>query len=157
VGRERDVDDRAAALRPEGEVGRGARHQLRAADVEARDGAPALGLDRLGGDEVLAAGVVDEHVKSPAALECEADHALGALKLTDVTGDGVQVQLGRGLLEHLAAAAGDDDLRPARAQLGRRGAPEPRAAAGDERDAAVEHPRGEDLRRRHLHVERKAR
>ena len=48
-----------------------------AADVEPRDGAPALRLDRLGGREVLAAGVVDERVEAAAALEREADDPLG--------------------------------------------------------------------------------
>ena len=146
--RERDVDDRAAALRPERELGRGARHQLGAADVEARDRAPALRLDRLGRHEVLAARVVDQHVEAPAALEREADHALGVVALADVARDGVRAELRRGRLEHLAAPAGDHDLRAAGAQLRRRGAPEAGAAAGDEHDAAVEHPGGEDLRHR---------
>ena len=48
-------------------------------------------------------------------------------------------------LEHLAPAAGDHDLGTAGPQLRRRGAAEAGAAAGDERDAAVEHPGGEDL------------
>ena len=63
------------------------RHPLGRADVEPRDGAPALRLDRLGGREVLAAGVVDERVEAAAALEREADDPLGVGRLADVAGD----------------------------------------------------------------------
>ena len=69
--------------------------------------------------------------------------------LADVARDGVRAQLRRGLAEHVLAPAGDHDLGAAGPQLRRRGAAEPGAAAGDERDAAVEHPGGEDLRGHH--------
>ena len=73
-----------------------------------------------------------------------------SVDLAHVARDGVRPQLRCGLVEHVAAAAGDHDLRAAGPQLRRRGAAEAGAAAGDERDAAVEHPGGEDLRGRHL-------
>ena len=58
-----------------------------AADVEPRHRAPALRLDRLGGREVLAAGVVDQRVEAAAALEREAHDPLGVGVLADVAGD----------------------------------------------------------------------
>ena len=76
----------AAARRAHRQLDRVPRHQLRTAHVEPRDRAPALRLDRLRRYEVLAAGVVDQHVEPPVALEAEPDDPLGVLRLTDVAG-----------------------------------------------------------------------
>ena len=67
---ERDVDDRARR-RPGASRARPRRApSLSVPPTLSRvTGPPALGLDRLGGHEVLAAGVVDEHVEAAVALE----------------------------------------------------------------------------------------
>src|SRR3712207_9507402 len=59
-------------------------HQLGPAQVEPGDRAEALGLDRLRRDEVLAAGVVDEHVEATVAIDRLAHQALGVGLLPDV-------------------------------------------------------------------------
>jgi hypothetical protein len=146
VGGEGHVDDRPAAGRPERELGREPGHPLRRADVHPRDRAPALRLDRLGGREVLAAGVVDERVEASAAVEREADDPLGGVWLADVAGDVVEPELPRRIRHHLLPAAADHDLRAAPAQLGRGGPAEPRSPAGYEHGAVGEQPLGEDLR-----------
>ena len=152
VRRQRHVDHRAAAR------GRNARSAASrairsvAADVEPRHRPPALRLDRLGGREVLAAGVVDERVEPAAALEREVDDPLRVGVLADVAGHPRGAELRRRRREHLGAPAADHDLRAAAPQLGRRGAPEPRAAARDEH-----RPAGERRRRRTPRSRRMAR
>ena len=91
---------------PHRELGRRAAHQLGPPHVQPRDRAPALGLDRLGRGEVLAAGVVDEHVEAAVALEAGADDALGVGGLADVARPRRRRRpdLRRGLGEHLAPA-----------------------------------------------------
>ena len=141
--RQRHVDHRAAVA--ERALGGEPRHPLGRADVEPRHRPPALRLDRLRGREVLAAGVVDEHVEPPAALEREGEDPLRVGVRADVAGHPRGAELRRRRLEHLGAPAADDDLRAAAPQLGRRGAPEPRAAAGDEHRPAGERAVGEHL------------
>ena len=70
--------------RAHGQLVRGLAHRQRAVDVEPLDRAPALGGDALGGDEVLAAGVVEQEVEPPVALERAGDDRLGAGALADV-------------------------------------------------------------------------
>ena len=56
---------------------------------------------------------------------------------------------GSGLAQHILPASGDDDVRSAGRELGRRLPPEVRPAARDERHLAVEHAGREDGRIRH--------
>ena len=86
---------------------RGAGHRVRPVDVEPAHGAPALGRDLLGGDEVLAAGVVDQHVEAPVALADGLDDPRRVGGLADVAGDvgAALADLRRGLLEHVARGA----------------------------------------------------
>ena len=96
----------------------GARHQLGHADVEPVHGAPALGLDRLGRDEVLPARVVDEQVEAAEALEHGVDHALGALGLAQVGGDPEDlVAIAARGLDPAAASWRTSSRRPAIATL----------------------------------------
>ena len=146
---ERDVDDRAAAGRLHRELGGGAGHALGAADVQPHHGAPPLRLDRLGRHEVLPAGVVDEHVETAVTIEARSHEPICVRVLAHVPGRerGARPDpLGR-LREHALAPAGDHHPRAAGGQLGRRREPQPGPAAGDEHDAPLEHPGGEDLRR----------
>ena len=127
---------------------RGAGHRVGAVDVQAPDGAPALRRDLLGGHEVLAAGVVDEHVEAPVALARGLDdprrvgRARGRRRRRTCSARRSR----RGGLEDLLAAPGDDDVRPGGDELDRGLLAEVGAAAGDEHDAPGERVGGVDLR-----------
>ena len=83
--------------------------------------------------------------RRPQRSSAKRDHALGVRGLADVSRDCVRAELRCRLVEHFAPAARDHDLGTAGPQLRRRGAAEAGTAAGDEHDAAVEHPWREDL------------
>ena len=91
-------------------------------------------LERHGGR--ADAGVVEEQVEPLVALIDLREHRPHRLRVGDVARDrdGAVPRLGGGLLERLAATAGEDD-GPARPREGDRDRPpDPAACAGDERD-----------------------
>ena len=83
----------------------------------------------------------------PVALQRTRHHPLRLLALADVAGDPVRrrADLRDGLLQHLAAAPGDHDRRAAARQLERGRLAQAGAAAGHERDLAVQQAGREDL------------
>ena len=131
------------------ELGGDSGHPLGPADVEAGHRPPALGLDRLGRDEVLAARVVDEHVEPAVPLQALAHDPLGVLVAADVAGHRARERADplAGVRQHVLPAAGEDDVRSAGGELGRGGAAEVGAAAGDEDHLSFEEPGSEDGRR----------
>ena len=145
--RERDVDDRPAAGRPHRPLGRRLGHAQRPVDVEAPHGVPALGLDRLGGGEVLAAGVVDEQIQPAVALE-HGVHEPGRVGvLADVAGRrrAALADVGGCGLEDLGPPPGQHDVGATGRQLASRGPPEPGPSTGDQRRPSGQHVRAEDL------------
>ena len=112
-----------------------------------------FGADRLGGAEELAAGVVDEHVEAPVALQQRVEEAADRLLLADVEALVLEAagqgggQLGGLRQRLLAAPAGDHDGAEAD-QLQRRLPPQPAAGAGDDADLTVEQAVPEHLRMR---------
>ena len=107
--------------------------------------------DPLGRHEVLAAGVVQDEIEPPVALEWGAHDALGAGAVADVPGNprASPADLGDSLLEHVLPAAGDHYRSAATRQLGGRSLPEVRSSAGDERDLTIEHAVDEHARALH--------
>ena len=98
-------------------------HQPGAGDVELDDGPEALRADRLGGAEELPAGVVDERVDAPVALEDPVDEAVDGLLVADVERlvlglAAERLDRGNHLRDRLLAPPAADDGRaePARAR-----------------------------------------
>ena len=97
-------------------------HQPGALHVEADHGAEALGGDVLGRGQVLAAGVVHEHVDAPVALEHAVHERAHRLLLPDVADPRLHttaVGARHGLLERLGATAAHHHARAAGRQLER--------------------------------------
>ena len=141
----------AAALRDEGLGRRRVGHQPGALDVELDHGAEALRGDRLGRAEELAAGVVDEDVEPPVALEHAVEEGADRVLVADVellVLEGARQARGQlgGLGERLGAAPAADHGGAEARQLERRLAAEAAAGAGDHADLAVEQAGPEDPR-----------
>ena len=118
VRRDGDVDDRPAVAVAEAARRRAARVIVigaRRRSGAARRAQP-LAVIVLGGHEVLAAGVVDEHVEAPVALERRARRSRPrrpGSRMSPATAVAALAEVGARLLEDLRAAAGDDDARAA--------------------------------------------
>jgi hypothetical protein len=80
------VYDRPPAGGPHRQLVGGLAHRQGASDVQALDRAPALRHDRLGGDEVLAAGVVEEEVEPAVAIERRLHDGRSIVPFPDVPG-----------------------------------------------------------------------
>ena len=119
VGREGDADDLAAALRDERLGRRGVGHLPGPLHVQLDHRAKALRRDRLGRAEELAAGVVDEQVEPPVALEEAVEERVDRLLVADVERLVLEAaarrRSPRRLLERLRAAPAADTLAPRRA------------------------------------------
>ena len=117
-------------------------HVPGAVQVVADDRVPALGLEQRGGGRELPAGVVDQHVDFPEALDHGVDQRGHRVGLADVAGARKHLEpagaqrLGGGQ-EVLLAPAGDRHARAERRELLGDRAPDPGTAAGDERDLSV--------------------
>jgi hypothetical protein len=114
--------------------------------------APALRGDQLGRTEELPAGVVDEQVQSPGALQRLADKPARVVGLADVADQRVNVAardagnlLGR-LGEHVLAAPGDRHGCAATRELQRRRLAQSRAAARHQRRLPAKQSALEDRR-----------
>ena len=136
---EADEDDDAAAVGDHRARRDRPRHVPGRVDREPVHGAPALEGDLLGRRDELAAGVVDEDVDAAEALERGVDQRLDLLGLAHVGRHGEALGAERlhgrpRLLQRLRAAAADHHRRAVAGQRERGRAPDPGAAAGDERD-----------------------
>ena len=126
-----------------------------AADVERADQVvldhreEAVGRDVLRRRRELAAGVVDQDVDLAPRRDHLLDERLDLLGLADVARRGEHAiaggQLGDGGVELVDGAAADRDPGAEPEQLARRRQPDPRAAAGDDRDLIGERAGREDL------------
>ena len=150
-GRQRDVHDLAAPrLRDHRPRRHRVGHQPGALHVQADHGAESLGRDVLGGREVLAAGVVHEHVDAPVALEHAVHERAHLLLLADVACH----RLAASALGARATVSSSGSARrpqtttwaPQVASSSALGAAEAAAAAGHERHLSVEQAGGEQLR-----------
>ena len=150
MGRERHVHDRARARRSERELEGRLGHVEHALHVQPPHRAPSLVGDQLRRREVLAAGVVHEHVEPPSPLEDRAHQTRCVGRLAHVTRDPLDpadlADLRGGLLEHIGAAPRDRDRGAAASELLRSRLSQPRSAAGHERDLAFEQPGREHQR-----------
>src|ERR1700761_755128 len=113
------------------------RHQPRPRHVQLDDGAEAFRRDRLGGREELAAGVVDEDVEPPVALQQAVEESVDRVLLADVEGlvperprqaRGERLRLG----QRLRAPTAADHGRPEAHQLERRLPSQAGARPGDD-------------------------
>ena len=127
-------------------------HQPGADDVELDHGAKALRRDRLGRAQELAAGVVDQHVEPPVALEHAVEQRARPPRRRGCPSPPPRrcppsgLGLGDHLLERLGPPAAADHGRPEPRQLERRLAAEPGAGAGDDADLPVEQAGRKDSR-----------
>src|SRR5919197_2372035 len=136
-----DVDDLAASAALDCPPPELAGAEERAVEDYPENGAPGVRREVLGPDEEVARRVVHERRHRPELLLGGVERGRDRLRVAHVTLDGEPVaELARHLLERLAPPAGDGDAGAEPPELERHRAPEPRAAAGDERDAAAERP-----------------
>src|SRR5438876_3305526 len=139
----RDVDHPAAALPPDHELRRRARHEERAAEVDFHDAVPVRVLHA--DEEVVAddTGIVDEDVHAAEPLLGRVDEALGVLADRGVGDDAedraaLRLQLLRGALEPVRIAARDYHGGAVFGQQRRDRGADSAATTGDDRHTAVE-------------------
>ena len=108
-----DVDDAPAPARRQHRLQRGAAHHVQPVEVDAGDAVPFLGRKRVDVDAVrerVDAGIVDQDVEAPEALDAGGDRALDRIGGADIDAAGHCVRQAIGdALGAVEIDIGDDD------------------------------------------------
>ena len=124
-----------------------ARTEERPVEHDADNGAPAVRREIFGAHDEVARSVVHQRRQWAELCFGGVERCREGFRIADVglNGDTVAGKRRDGLVERFAPASEDRDLRAKPPELERHGAPQSRAAAGDERNATVERALGQHL------------
>ena len=145
-----DVDDPPSLLRDHGFVGDRVRHAPGADEIVANDCGEALRRERLGGRRELPAGVVDQYVDAPKALEHRVYESSDRIRLSDVARgakrlDTLGLELGYRTLQRVRPPSADRHLGAQEAHFCCGGEPNTRPTSGDQDHFVREQPIGVHL------------